>query len=66
MKTHKNYPNKADFEPKVGKHGEKDADLPLSDPAESNETEVFRENEFKETEQDEHKQSAYGDHKKRT
>jgi hypothetical protein len=65
MQKHENYPNKTDFEPKVDKHGKPDADLPLSDPAESNETEVFRENEFKETEKDVQKPSAYGDHKTR-
>ncbi|WP_172372609.1 hypothetical protein [Sporosarcina jiandibaonis] len=63
MTKHENYPNKADFEPKVDKHGKTDADLPLSDPAESNETEVFRENEFKED--GEQKPSAYGENKKR-
>ncbi|QUW20984.1 hypothetical protein JSQ81_14325 [Sporosarcina sp. Marseille-Q4063] len=65
MKKHENYPNKADFEPNVDKHGKTNADLPLSDPAESNETEVFRENEYKETEKDIQKPSAYGEHKTR-
>ena len=63
MKKHENYPNKADFEPNVDKHGKIDADLPLSDPAESNETETFRGNEYKD--EGEQNPSAYGDHKKR-
>ena len=63
MKKHENYPNKADFEPNFDKHGKKVGELPLSDPAESNETEVFRKNEYKE--KDDTKKSAYGEHKNR-
>lgn len=42
------YPNKEDFEPNVDKHLKDDqnpGELPLSDPAESNTTKEFRENE---------------------
>lgn len=42
------YPNKADFEPNVDQHLAENRDiedLPLSDPAESNSTKTFRENE---------------------
>ena len=63
MTNHENYPNKSDFEPKGHRHGKADGELPLSDPAESIETEVFRENEFKEKGED--KPSAYGENKKR-
>ena len=63
MTKHENYPNKDDFKPKTNKHGKTEEELPLSDPAESIETEVFRENENKEKGED--KPSAYGEHKKR-
>ena len=63
MTKHENYPNKTDFEPNVDKHGKTDGELPLADPAESIETEVFRENENKEKGED--KPSAYGENKKR-
>ena len=63
MTNHENYPNKDDFKPKNNKHGKTEGELPLSDPAESIETEVFRENEYKEKGED--KPSAYGENKKR-
>lgn len=55
------YPNKADYEPNVDKNAVEKGELPLSDPAESNETEVFRENEAKEEGVEE--QSAFGQNK---
>ena len=57
------YPNKADYEPNVDKHGKEDGELPLADPSESNETEVFRKNETKKS--DENKPSAFSENKKR-
>lgn len=59
-KKHENYPNKADFEPNVDKNlsdEEMDA-LPLADPAESNDTESFR--DIESTEHEEDQQSAFG------
>lgn len=56
------YPNKADYEPNVDKNRKEDGELPLSDPSESNATEVFRKNES--TKDDEHKPSAFSDNKK--
>lgn len=47
-KPYSDYPNKADFEPNVDKHlkeGQDTGELPLADPAESNTTKEFRENE---------------------
>jgi len=56
------YPNKADFEPNRDLHlkdgGE---ELPLSDPSESDSTEVFRENET--NDKGEHKPSAFSENK---
>ncbi|AOV06181.1 hypothetical protein [Sporosarcina ureilytica] len=60
---HKNYPNKADYEPNVDKYTVDTGELPLSDPAESNATEVFRKNEAK-TEEG-RVQSAFGQNKNR-
>jgi len=57
------YPNKADYEPNVDKHSSEDGELHLADPSESNETEVFRKNEFKKS--DESKPSAFSENKKR-
>lgn len=62
-KKHDKYPNKADYEPNVDKNAEDTGELPLSDPAESNATEVFRENESKK-EEEQHK-SAFGQNKDR-
>lgn len=63
-KKNEDYPNKEDFKPKIDKYT-KDADaLPLSDPAESNATKTFRENEGKEDEGTGEK-SAYGQNKKK-
>lgn len=56
------YPNKADYEPNVDKNAREDGELPLSDPAESNATEVFRKNEAKK--EDGYKPSAFGENKK--
>lgn len=55
------YPNKADYEPNVDKNSEESGELPLSDPAESNATEVFRKNEAKV--EGEQEQSAFGQNK---
>lgn len=61
-KKNQDYPNAEDFQPKVD-HNTKDADaLPLSDPAESNATKTFRENEGKEDEGTD-EQSAFGKNK---
>lgn len=59
-KRNDQYPNKADYEPNVDKNMKEDAnlkELPLADPAESNATKAFRENE---TTTGENKQSAFG------
>lgn len=61
-KENDKYPNKADYEPNVDKNSKEDGDLPLSDPSESNATEVFRENESKKDE--ENKPSAFSENKK--
>lgn len=63
IKKNDNYPNKADFEPNVDKHSVEKGELPLSDPAESNATEVFRKNEAKE--EGEQEQSAFGYNKEK-
>ena len=57
------YPNKADYEPNIDKNAVDKGELPLSDPAESNATEVFRKNEAKTD--DEQEQSAFGQNKKK-
>lgn len=41
---HRHLPHKADHEPNMDKHLN-EYELPLADPAESNETEAFRQNE---------------------
>ena len=46
-KKNDKYPNKADYEPNIDKNTVDNGELPLSDPSESNETEVFRQNEAK-------------------
>lgn len=61
-KKHDKYPNKADYEPNVDKNTVDTGELPLSDPSESNATEVFRENEAKKEE--EQKPSAFAENKK--
>lgn len=61
VKKNDKYPNKADYEPNVDKHSEEKGELPLSDPAESNATEVFRKNEEKV--EGEQEQSAFGQNK---
>ena len=55
------YPNKADYEPNIDEKTVENGELPLSDPAESNESEVFRENEAKV--EGEEEQSAFGQNK---
>lgn len=55
------YPNKADYEPNIDEHIEEKGELPLSDPSETNETKVFRENEAKVAGEEE--QSAFGQNK---
>lgn len=62
-KKYENYPNKADYEPNIDKNTEDTGELPLSDPAESNATDVFRKNEAKTEEVEE--QSAFGQNKER-
>ena len=62
-KKNDKYPNKADYEPNVDKHSKEDGELPLADPSESNETEVFRKNESKKA--DENMPSAFNENKKR-
>lgn len=55
-----NYPNKTDFEPYYGistRGNGTSYELPLSDPSESNATEVFWKNEMNEV--DIHKPSAF-------
>ena len=61
-KENDKYPNKADFEPNIDKNTTEDGNLPLSDPSESNATEVFRKNEGKTD--DENIPSAFGENKK--
>lgn len=63
--TNKNdkYPNEEDYKPKVDKHSVEKGELPLSDPAESNVTEVFRKNEAKE--EGAQQQSVFGQNKEK-
>lgn len=61
-KKHENYPNEKDYNPNVDKHGKDDGELPLSDPAESNATKTFRENEGK-VDEGTGEQSAFGKNK---
>lgn len=59
---YQDYPNKEDFKPRIDKNMKDTGELPLSDPAESNATETFRENEAKEDERTD-KKSAFGQNK---
>ena len=61
-KKNDKYPNKADYEPNIDKNAVDNGELPLSDPSESNETEVFRQNEAKTD--DVLEKSAFGQNKK--
>lgn len=63
-KKHEDYPNEKDYEPNVDKYGKDKGDLPLSDPAESNATKTFRENEAKE-DNGTNEPSAFGQNKER-
>jgi len=63
-KHNSKYPNKADFEPNIDRYsndGTDTGELPLSDPAESNATKVFRENET--NTDSEQEKSAFGENK---
>lgn len=64
MPKNKDYPNKKDFQPRVDKNAQDEDALPLSDPAESNATKIFRENEGKEDEGAD-EQSAFGQNKEK-
>lgn len=61
-KNHENYPNEEDYKPKIDKYGKDNGELPLADPAESNSTKTFRENEAREDERA-NKKSAFGQSK---
>lgn len=63
-KKHEDYPNEKDYQPNVDKYGKDTGELPLSDPAESNATKTFRENEAREDEAAD-EQSAFGQNKDR-
>lgn len=62
MEKNKRYPNKEDYEKNIYAHAENPEELPLADPAESNATKVFRDNEAKEDEGD-NKPSAFSENK---
>ena len=61
-KKNDKYPNKADYEPNIDKNAVDNGELPLSYLSESNETEVFRQNEAKTD--DVLEKSAFGQNKK--